>query len=310
MRSETIRTAAWAFVSSIVASLLLSAPSPAQENGDATTGGIILGGRGGPAGDAPAKRASPSNASSVEFSARAGFATDYIYRGTTLSDRGPAVGAGAEATFNNFYAGAGVTSVKLPSQPAAEVAFSTGVRPSFGKFDFDFGWTYFYYPRELPGSSIDYWEAVARADTQITDALRVAGGFAWSPNVSNTGAWSRYVAGGLSFDLGRNTLPYGISAALSGSAGYFWFGNQSEDLGGFPLPAYLNWNAGLTFGRGPFRLDLRYYDTNLSRENCYVFTGDPGAAAGGSVNPVTNPDGLRSPWCSATVVAKFSFALN
>jgi hypothetical protein len=62
--------------------------------------------------------------------------------------------------------------------------------------------------------------------------------------------------------------------------------------------------------RGLLNLDLRYYDTNLSKENCFVFTGDPGTTPGGSVDPVRNPEGLRSRWCSATFVAKFWFALN
>jgi len=275
---------------------------------DGASGAIGLGH--GAIGDVAAPTPSARIADLFEFTARAGFASDYIYRGTTLSDHKPVVGAGAELTYKNLYVGTTMASVKLPSEPAAELTFATGIRPSLGKVDFDFGWTYFYYPGEVSGSRIEYWEAAARADTQITDALRVAGGFAYSPNVSNTGAWSKYVAGGMALDLGRNTLPYNVIASLSGGVGYFWFGNQSEELGGFPLPAYLNWNAGLTFGRGPFRLDLRYYDTNLSRENCYVFTGDPNATAGGSVNPITNPDGLRSRWCSATMVAKFWFELN
>jgi hypothetical protein len=98
--------------------------------------------------------------------------------------------------------------------------------------------------------------------------------------------------------------------SVSGSAGYFWFGNQSEALGGFPLPAYLNWNAGVTFTRKNFNFDLRYYDTNLSKEDCFVFTGDPNATPGGQINPVTNPLGLVSRWCSATIVGKFWFAFE
>ena len=109
--------------------------------------------------------------------------------------------------------------------------------------------------------------------------LRVAGGFAYSPNVSNTGAWSKYAAFGLGVDLPRNALPQDVSASLTGSAGYYWFGNQSAALGGFPLPAYLNWNAGVTLTRKIFNLDLRYYDTNLSKEDCFVFTGDPNCGA-------------------------------
>jgi hypothetical protein len=45
------------------------------------------------------------------------------------------------------------------------------------------------------------------------------------------------------------------------------------------MPAYLNWNAGVSFTRKIFNLDLRYYDTNLSKEDCFVLTGDPNATA-------------------------------
>ena len=47
----------------------------------------------------------------------------------------------------------------------------------------------------------------------------------------------------------------------------------------------------MTFTHKAFNLDLRYYDTNLSKENCFVFTGDPNARLGGRVDPVTNPAG-------------------
>lgn len=76
------------------------------------------------------------------------------------------------------------------------------------------------------------------------------------------------------------------------------------------MPAYLNWQAGVTFTRKIFNLDLRYYDTNLSRENCFVLTGDPNARPGGVINPITNPEGLTSRWCSATFVAKLWFEFN
>ena len=71
-----------------------------------------------------------------------------------------------------------------------------------------------------------------------------------------------------------------LGVSFTTAAGYSWFGNQAPQLGGFPLPAYLNWQAGVTFTHKVFNLDLRYYDTNLSKENCFVFTGDPNARAG------------------------------
>jgi len=282
------------------------------QTGEANAVGLPgLGARGGPAAEARPAPKQDDAAGTFEFSASAGFASDYIYRGTTMSDHKPVVGAAFEAAFGQFYASGTMASVNLPTHPSGEIAVGGGVRPSLGSVDFDLGWTTYLYPGQPPSSpSIDYWEALARADTKIGEALHVAGGFAYSPNYSNTGAWSMYAAFGLGIDLPRNILPPKVTASLTGAVGYSWFGNQSAELGGFPLPAYLNWHAGVTFTRQVLNLDLRYYDTNLSKEDCFVFTGDPTAVPGGRLNPVTNPDGLMSGWCSATFVAKFWIALQ
>ena len=276
-------------------------PSPA--------GAIGLGNRGWSA----AGTTYSTSTNEPEFSARAGFASDYVYRGTTLSDRGPAAGAAFETRLGALYVGTTVATVKLPTQPAAEFTFAGGIRPNIATIDFDIGATYFAYPGErLPGETngINYWETVIRGDRKIGEQFRVAAGYAYSPNVSNTGAWSQYVAAGAGFEVPGRLLPQDLSVSFTAAAGYSWFGNQSLQLGGFPLPAYLNWQAGVTFTHKAFNLDLRYYDTNLSKENCFVFTGDPNARPGGRVNLVTNPDGLVSNWCGAAFVAKAWFAFN
>ena len=66
----------------------------------------------------------------------------------------------------------------------------------------------------------------------------------------------------------------------------------------------------MTFTRQVFNLDLRYYDTNLSKEDCFVFTGDPEATPGGAINPVSNPQGLRSQWCGAAFVGTLTATLD
>ena len=272
-------------------------------------GAIGLGNRGWSATDTNRE---PS-ANELEFSARAGVASDYIYRGTTLSDHGPAAGAAFETRFGSLYAGTTVATVKLPTQPVAEFTFAGGVRPTIAGIDFDLGVTYFAYPAErMPGETngINYWEAVIRGDRRIGEQVRIAAGYAYSPNVSNSGAWSQYAAAGIGYDVPGRVLPQNLAVSLTAAAGYSWFGNQAEELGGFPLPAYLNWQAGVTFTHKAFNLDLRYSDTNLSKENCFVFPGDPHARPGGRANPLTNPDGLVSNWCGATFVAKAWFAFN
>jgi len=252
-----------------------------------------------------------TSANELDFSARAGVASDYIYRGTTLSDHGPAAGAAVEATFGPLYAGTTVATVKLPTEPAGEFTAAGGIRRKIANIDFDLGVTYFGYPGErLPGEThgINYWEAAIRGDRSIGESMRIAGGYAYSPNVSNTGAWSQYMAAGLGFDVPSRLLPQNLGVSFTTAAGYSWFGNQAPQLGSFPLPAYLNWQAGVTFTHKKFNLDLRYYDTNLSKENCFVFTGNPNARPGGRVDLVTNPAGLVSNWCGATIVAKAWFA--
>src|SRR5262249_10787742 len=152
----------------------VSPQTPVDEGASA----INLGGRGWSSGEAQ-NPASDGAANKVELNVRAGFVTDYIYRGTTLSDHKPAVGAAVEAAFAQLYAGVAVASVKLPTQPAAEITMSGGVRQSIGNIDFDLGATYFLYPGEITEAGtkgIDYWEAAIRADKKISESIRLAGG--------------------------------------------------------------------------------------------------------------------------------------
>ncbi|MGY8664016.1 TorF family putative porin [Bradyrhizobium sp. UFLA05-109] len=287
---------------------LVRAEAPESSPGSA----IGLGNRGWSAAETKGAAPVSEPSSELELSARAGVASDYIYRGTTMTARQPAAGAAFEARFRSVYAGATMATVKLPTEPVAEFTMSAGVRPKIANIDFDLGVTYFAYPREkFPGvtNGINYWEAAIRGDRSIGESFRIAAGYAYSPNVSNTGAWSQYVAAGVGYDVPTRLLPKDLTVSFTTAAGYFWFGNQAPQLGSFPLPAYLNWHAGVTFTRKAFNLDLRYYDTNLSKENCFVYTGDPNARPGGRIDPITNPSGLVSNWCGATVVAKawFSF---
>jgi uncharacterized protein (TIGR02001 family) len=288
-------------------------PTASSANDDAGSS-IDLGARGAPVSTAPTAAPSPSwTIGPIEFSPRAGFATEYSSRGTTQSAHQPAAGAVMETTLAKLYASAAVTTVKLPGQASTELALAYGIRPSFSSVDFDISWNYYAYPGQgaaTANGSSQYGEGIVRADTKLSEKVHFAAGFAVSPNYSNTGAWSEYTAFGIGYELPRSSKPQSVGASISGGAGYFVFGNQSAAIGGYPLPAYLTWNFGVTFERANWHFDLRYYDTNLSKESCFVLTGDPTATSGGRINPITNPLGLQSNWCSATLVAKVWFAFD
>ena len=104
--APTLRAAA--FASSIGIPLALANTAAHAQTRDDKATSVDIGARGGLAKQTPPSSAADSDGqeSSVEFSARAGFATEYIYRGTTLSAHQPAVGAVLEAAFNHFYAAA------------------------------------------------------------------------------------------------------------------------------------------------------------------------------------------------------------
>ena len=78
-------------------------------------------------------------------------ASDYIFRGVTQSNHKPSVAAYFEPRYNinkddQLYVGLGGASIDFPNRAAAEVDFYAGFRPTFGKFAFDFGVWYYWYP--------------------------------------------------------------------------------------------------------------------------------------------------------------------
>lgn len=243
--------------------------------------------------------------------------TDYVYRGVTLSAHQPAMGASLEVDRGSFYFKFEPHSVKLPNNPSAEIGLSGGwCKQVVDKIKIDLGVSYLYYPGEVPVGpvvSTSYAEPYATVSYDPTKLLNLSATYAYAPNYSNSGAWQHYVEGGFEIHLEKafpKLLPKDLGWSISGAVGRSWFGTQSPALGGFPLPAYTNWWLDLSFSYDPFTLDFVYSNTNLTKENCFVFTGDPGAAPGGVIDPVKNPMGLRSSWCGAAFVGSLSYEFS
>ncbi len=260
------------------------------------------------AGSTPGERAFD-----VEFDAF--LMSDYVYRGISLSERKPSAGASFEAKWRGFYLGSDWQSVDLPTQPASEITWSGGYRWSLAGLDFDLGADYFWYPGEVlaPGqAATSYWEFGLKVERElIKDRLTVDAFLGYSPNVSGTGAWGQYAEATAAITLPA-FMPK-VDWELDLTAGYSRFGDTSPLVGGFPLPAYVNWQVGLVFTYDDhLSLDLSYYDTNLSKEDCFVITGDAMATPGGVPDPVSNPGGLQSRLCGAafvgTLTAKFNLS--
>ena len=264
--------------------------------------------------------------------------TDYNFRGISQSDRGPAVFAYFEPRFNiapniQLYAGIAGTSVKLATDPAAEIDFYGGIRPTFGPVAFDIGFIYYYYPNEraIDGviitappafnttiSDTDFWEVYGKVTWTVNPILALGANLYYSPDWLNSGADGTYISG-----TAKVTAPFSLPPSwgmyFSGEFGHYAFGTTdfipgvfvaNDGISGWELPDYNYWNLGVGITYKVFTLDLRYHDTNLSRAECNSLTADPSAdlIAPTVINNFTTVGSSR--WCNATFVAKLSFDMT
>ncbi len=262
--------------------------------------------------------------------------SDYNFRGVTQSNHKPSVAAYVEPRYNfndslQGYAGISGESISFPNRAAAEIDFYAGIRPTFGKLALDFGFWEYYYPGgqcfhdgladcgpTLPNGNVvkadlSFWELYAKATYTVNDQLSYGGSVFWSPSVLNSGAEGTYIAATAKYVL-PSVLPHNIGWYVSGDVGH-WFLGTSDSFyavagfpGGIPYKSYTNWDLGLAFTYKQFTLDLRYFDTNLSKGDCNAFTSDH--TASGVASTAINPGGPGSNWCGTAFIAKLSVDLT
>jgi Bacterial protein of unknown function (Gcw_chp) len=164
---------------------------------------------------------------------------------------------------------------------------------------------------------LSYYEGYGKATLTINDNVAIGGTVYYSPSWLNSGAYGLYASGNAKLTAPSSWFPKDWGAYASGELAHYWFGTTDKFYAtpdfpnGIPYPDYTTWNIGVGVTWKVFTLDLRWYDTDLSKVNCNVLTADHTAHLGGlgAFTP-TNPDGLVSNWCGSTFVAKLSFDLT
>jgi hypothetical protein len=171
--------------------------------------------------------------------------------------------------------------------------------------------------------NVSFWEVYGKATYNFSDSLAVTGDVYYSPSWLNSGAYGLFASGIVKWTAPSTWFAKDWGAYFQGEFGYYWFGTTDSFYGipanccdfpnfpaGIKYPDYATWNLGVAITYKVFTLDLRYWDTNLSKANCNVLTTDHTATFNpGAVTP-TNPSGLQSNWCGATFVAKLSADLT
>jgi len=244
-----------------------------------------------------------------------------------------------------LYAGLSGESIKFANNAAAEVDFYGGVRSTWGPVVFDVGYWYYYYPGgtcygQGPNQLLDpgcqplgifpngnvaksvssFYEVYGKITYTWTD-WAFGANFYYSPNFLNLGADGEYLSGTIKFTAPDKMALGPFGWYVSGEFGHQWLGTSDAFYGcttslgclannpnGIPYADYNTWNVGLGFTWKVFTLDLRYYDTDLSKGDCNAFTSDP--TARGFSNATAINTGPGSSWCGASFVAKLSADLT
>lgn len=270
---------------------------------------------------------------------------DYNFRGVTQSNHRPSTQGGFEFRYNwssslQGYAGVSGESIDFPNQAAAQIDLYAGIRPTFDKLAFDFGVWEYYYPDGkcyntaafcgsnptgglfVPGTAAtalggnvvkqdeSFVELYAKGSYTVNDNLSLGLQEWYSPSVANTGAYGWYTTGNATVTLPSTWFTNGLGGYVSGDLGYWALGTSDAFYGFTKYTSYLNWDAGFGLTWKVLTLDLRYYDSNLSKSECNAFTSSQSVSFSPSYITAQNPNGLGTNWCGAAYIAKLSASID
>lgn len=178
-----------------------------------------------------------------------GLMTDYVYRGVSQTDEGPAIQGGFDVShISGFYAGIWGSNVDFNDgdEATVEVDYFAGYSGELSGVNYDLGALYYTYPGADDDLDYDYWEFAAAVGYDF-DVFALSGTINYSPEFfGDTGDAFYYSA---AVDV---PLPYDLSLSSH-------IGHQTVDEG----EDYTDWAVGLGYSLAGFDLALTYTDTDL-----------------------------------------------
>jgi hypothetical protein len=166
-----------------------------------------------------------------------------------------------------------------------------------------------------------YVEIYFKPSWALNDYLTLGGQLAYAPSWNNYGAHALYSEINAKVTPFANTDYSGFS--ISGAFGHYYLGMATTQYGqsyidpdpfvfangfsagtkGFKFASYNTWNVGASYNWNMVTLDLRYYDSNLTRAGCFINTSDPSGNFVAALSPIGQSS---SSWCGQRFVASLS----
>lgn len=138
--------------------------------------------------------------------------TDYISRGITQTDHGPAVQGYVEFDIHQFYASLWASNIDINTGDSVETDWTIGWRPTLGPFALDLGYVRYVY---FSGSASDYGEAFIKATINPVEPLTLGAQFWINPENSDT-----YIEGNAAYALPHNFKVSGAVGVVNSSTDY------------------------------------------------------------------------------------------
>ncbi len=212
-----------------------------------------------------------------EFSANVALTSNYVYRGITQTNEGPAIQGGFDYSYApvGFYAGIWASNLDFNAgtndNASIEIDYYAGFAGEFSNaISWDVGGIYYHYPDqdEDKGAEYDFFEAYGNVGYTFAGVAfepTIGMGLAYSPDFFGEDDTGLYVSGTL--DL---SLPQGFGLS-------FLVGNQDVDGDKSSGPngfEYSHYSIGVSKDIGSFGFDLTWYDIIDDDDIC---TGDDDA---------------------------------
>jgi uncharacterized protein (TIGR02001 family) len=204
----------------------------------------------------PAAASAQDAGNGVTVSGNIALTSDYVWRGISQSDEGPALQLGFDVTNDLFYVGTWASNVDFGTDVELEWDVYAGIKPTIGPVTFDFGVLGYLYPQD---TDTNVWEAKAAASIASEAGASATLAVFYSPEYGNDGPSTLYTELSGSVPLPGTVGPF--SMTLGGSIGQY---STDDPLFTAVDDSYTNYKVSLTFAtEAGWAIEAAYTDTDL-----------------------------------------------
>ena len=201
-----------------------------------------------------------------------GFYSDYLYRGISQTDNDPAIQGFLEPSYKfsdafQIYLNVWGSNVEF-ADASIEIDVTPGLRGTvFGGLMYDVNVIYYWYPGANNNQDFEFIEPGVSLAYDFGFVIPKVG-FRYSPEFFADSGDAYFAYGEVQVPLtflSTEIAGKPFTVSLFGHLGHQWIQENST----FGAKDYLEWNAGVSVGAFGLTFNIGYYDTELSKSECF-----------------------------------------